>query len=101
MGQYKGKRESSRPEHEPTNLHQKQPSRPQGVVDDPFANEKLSFGERVENFFLDTNWFFHSKKGKVLVTVLCSILVLSVCGVVGFKMWKLSMCVWMRKTPLR
>lgn len=87
MGQYKGKRESSRPEHEPTNLHQKQPSRPQGVVDDPFANEKLSFGERVENFFLDTNWFFHSKKGKVLVTVLCSILVLSVCGVVGFKMW--------------
>lgn len=87
MGQYKGKRESSRPEHEPTNLQQKQPTRPQGVVDDPFANEKLSFGERVENFFLDTNWFFHSKKGKVLVTVLCSVLLLSVCGVVGFKMW--------------
>ena len=76
MSQYRGKRESTRPENE----HKQQ-------VSDPFANEKLSFGDRVENFFLDIGYFFRSKKGKILVSVLCSLLVVSVGGVFAFKAW--------------
>ena len=87
MGHYKGKRESSRPENEQTNLRQSEPRKQQETVNDPFAGEKPGFGERVENTFLDINWFFHSKKGKTIVGVLCSILLIAVVGVVGFKAW--------------
>lgn len=83
MGQYKGKRESSRPENEPHS----EPRRRQEPVGDPFSGEQLTFGERMENIMLDINWFFHSKKGKILVSVLCSIVLISVIGVVGFKAW--------------
>ena len=79
MGQYKGKREASRTENEV-----KQSKR---MVDDPFKGEKPSFGERIENVFLDINWFFHSKKFKVLMSVLCSLLVIGVGGVYAFKAW--------------
>ena len=79
MGQYKGKRAS---ETKPNNLHQRPAS-----VGDPFGERKPSVGERVENAFLDINWFLHSKKFKVIMGVLCSIVVVAAVGVVGFKAW--------------
>ena len=77
MGQYKGKREA---ESKPNHL-----GKPENSVGDPFAGRKSTAGERVENAFLDINWFFHSKKFKVLMGVLCSIALVAVVGVVGFK----------------
>ncbi len=78
MGQYKGKREFN--EDEPVRSEKKGGSRRNRAADDPFFNEKLTFGERVENFFLDVGWFFRSKKGKRLVGVLCVLIVLCVGG---------------------
>ena len=86
MGQYKGKRESSHPEKE-QRTQSGQPQKQQNPVGDPFADRKPSFGERVENTFLDINWFFHSKKFKVFMGVLCSIALIAVVGVVSFKAW--------------
>ena len=79
MGQYKGKRES---ESKPNPQHRRPAS-----VGDPFGDRKPSVGERMENAALDINWFFHSKKGKTLVGVLCSIVLVAAVGVVGFKVW--------------
>lgn len=79
MGQYKGKREAAHSENEPMKRREN--------VGDPFAGEKPTFGEKLENFFLDVNWFFHSKKGKILVGTLCTVLVLGIAGVVAFKSW--------------
>lgn len=79
MGQYKGKREAAHSEKEPMKRKE--------TIGDPFAGAEPTFGEKLENFFLDVNWFFHSKKGKILVGTLCTVLVLSVVGVIAFKSW--------------
>lgn len=79
MGQYKGKREAAHSENEPMKRREN--------VGDPFAGEKPTFGEKLENFALDVNWFFHSKKGKILVGTLCAVLVLGIGGVIAFKSW--------------
>ena len=76
MGQYKGKREYSRPENEENRFTRRDVAKSRKTCDDPFAGEKISFGERLENFFMDVGWFFRSRKGKTLVTVLCTLLVI-------------------------
>ncbi len=81
MGQYKGKRESSHPEK------YQQPQKQQGAVSDPFADKQTTFGDRMENMMMDIGWFFRSKKGKILVGVLCSLLVIGVGSVAAFKIW--------------
>lgn len=78
MDQYNGKRGER---------EKRGKSRRNRSADDPFFNEKLTFGERVENFFLDLNWFFHSKKGKLLVGLLCGVIVLGVAGFIAADMW--------------
>lgn len=83
MGQYKGKRELENKTNHP---HQ-QPQKQQTPVGDPFADKKPTIGERVENACLDVNWFFHSKKFKIFMGVLCSLLVIGVGGVFAFKVW--------------
>ena len=78
MSQYKGKREDSG--FEKSSSEKKGASGGSHASDDPFSGAKLTAGERLENFFLDVGWFFRSRKGKVLVTVLCGLIVMGVCG---------------------
>lgn len=87
MGQYKGKREYLRPENEDPRSAGEGRAKRSNPVDDPFAGEKLTFGERLENFFLDIGWFFRTKKGKTLVAVLCSLLVVGVGVKIALDSW--------------
>ena len=88
MGQYKGKREA--PKSENGILHWRASSDAQGeksLNSDPFADEKPSMGEKLNDLAAGFARFFRSKKGKGLITALCCVLALVVGGTIALKGW--------------
>ena len=86
MSQYKGKREAPRS----SNDVRREMGRPAGQnepVGDPFAEEKLSIGERFEDFAENVTRFFSSKKGKIITGVVCGVLAVAIGVTVAVKSW--------------
>ena len=85
MSQYKGKREASRQEHPEKQRQGADRIERKVPVGDPFANEKPTLGERMEDLADDVASFFRSRKGKIITTVVCCILAVGIGAAVAVK----------------
>ncbi len=88
MGQYKGKREM--PKSENGFVHWRASDNEDNAkqqMNDPFAEEKVTLGERLEDAGQVVAQFFRSKTGKIITTTLCCVLALAIGGLVALKSW--------------
>ena len=88
MSQYKGKREYSGPDHELNNSVKNKNGKPAKSSGDPFAGEKVTFGKRIGNFFGGIGRFFFRGKGRILIGILCTLLVLFAGIRIGWGLFK-------------
>lgn len=87
MGQYKGKREAPRSTNGELRRESVKGEDQKIPVGDPFADEKLTAGEKLEAFFEGVGYFFRSKKGKIVTAVVCGVLAVGIGATVALKSW--------------